>query len=555
MFVDNDFELSLLDSIDKNTVIEFRCKHCNKLALARYCVFDLHRFSCKSCNQKLAFANKDWTERYIKAKQTKLQRYGDAHFANRQQAAKTCLVKYGATVAVNSPEIQQKIQQRNLIKYGTKHYFASDAAKNLLANIRNNKTDTELLAIKLKRQNTCLQKYNATSVVGSEYFKNKSMQTCLQRGYVNGGSSYIARKKMHKKYEYNGLMFDSAPELAAYIYLTDTNSNFEYQPNVCFEYEYDNVIHKYYPDFKIDKEFVEIKGLQFFVNKDPTNKMINPFDRSQDALYEAKHQCMLRNNVRIITDYSIYENYVNSTYTSNFLQLFRRNLQFPYPQTDIIKQYHHSIYHAHKENCISPFDAWHNKKLILASALNRLKYKQRCTPADILQGFNVAKIAPKVSVFKRSVAKHLVETYLQEFDTVFDPFSGFSGRMLGTCDCNKTYIGQDINQIHVDESNAIINDFKLHATVNCKDIFASTGEYECLFTCSPYSLKEQWNEHETDKSCDEWIDECLKRFKCKRYLFVVDETEKYKDCIIETLTNTSHFGSNNEYVILIDMTY
>ena len=27
--------------------------------------------------------------------------------------------------------------------------------------------------------------------------------------------------------------------------------------------------------------------------------------------------------------------------------------------------------------------------------------------------------------------------------------------------------------------------------------------------------------------------------------------EKYKDYIVETLTNTSHFGSNNEYVILI----
>ena len=37
----------------------------------------------------------------------------------------------------------------------------------------------------------------------------------------------------------------------------------------------------------------------------------------------------------------------------------------------------------------------------------------------------------------------------------------------------------------------------------------------------------------------------------KKYLFVVDETEKYKNYIVETIENKSHFGSNFEYVILI----
>ena len=100
--------------------------------------------------------------------------------------------------------------------------------------------------------------------------------------------------------------------------------------------------------------------------------------------------------------------------------------------------------------------------------------------------------------------------------------------------------------------NGIIEKFNLNATVECKDIFTSTGEYECLFTCSPYNLKEIWNENESNLSCDEWIDECLKRFKCKRYIFVVDNTEKYKDKVVEELTNSSHFGVNNELLIVID---
>lgn len=84
-----------------------------------------------------------------------------------------------------------------------------------------------------------------------------------------------------------------------------------------------------------------------------------------------------------------------------------------------------------------------------------------------------------------------------------------------------------------------------------KDIFESTGTYDCLFTCSPYNLKEIWNENETNLSCDEWIDECLKRFTCKRYIFVVDKTEKYKDKIVEEISNKSHFGNNIEYIIVI----
>ena len=40
----------------------------------------------------------------------------------------------------------------------------------------------------------------------------------------------------------------------------------------------------------------EVKGDQFFEG----DKMINPFDRSQDGLFDMKHQCMIENNVVIL---------------------------------------------------------------------------------------------------------------------------------------------------------------------------------------------------------------------------------------------------------------
>ena len=74
-----------------------------------------------------------------------------------------------------------------------------------------------------------------------------------------------------------------------------------------------------------------------------------------------------------------------------------------------------------------------------------------------------------------------------------------------------------------------------------------------LFTCPPYGGKEHWNKNndEVEMSCDEWIDICLDKYKVNKYLFVVDKTEKYKNNIVETIENKSHFGTNYEYVILI----
>lgn len=53
--------------------------------------------------------------------------------------------------------------------------------------------------------------------------------------------------------------------------------------------------------------------------------MVCPWDHSLDALYEAKHQCMLANDVKILTtnDYVQYIKYVNTTYGKAYLKQFK----------------------------------------------------------------------------------------------------------------------------------------------------------------------------------------------------------------------------------------
>lgn len=175
-------------------------------------------------------------------------------------------------------------------------------------------------------------------------------------------------------------------------------------------------------------------------------------------------------------------------------------------------------------------------------------------PAKVLAGFNISKIGPVVSLFNPVLAKYLVNKYLSGFDAVFDPFSGFSGRLIGAVAAGKRYIGQDLREVSVKESNEIIDFLKIQdkASIAHKDVLQSHGEYECLLTCPPYGFKEVYGDETVFKSCDGWIDECLDRFKCRRYVFIIDETEKYRDYISEELHNASHFSNSVEHIVVID---
>ena len=278
---------------------------------------------------------------------------------------------------------------------------------------------------------------------------------------------------------------------------------------------------------------------------------------------------------------SNYDEFINSIFK------YCRSMPFPYPKYDdnelikswlqlknmkcndkyhqdislntrigdrLIQHFHESIYHANRKGNISPYEAWYNDELLMKCIENRVIYQSYLNPNKILQGFNISKIAMKVSVFSAGRAKMLINKYLLDCNEIFDPFSGFSGRMLGAVSLGKRYIGQDISSIHVRESNEIIKFLHIDdkATINQQDILQSNGEYECLFTCPPYEDIEQWQDVKPDKrTCDDWIDECLSRFKCRKYLFVVDYTEKYIDYVVDEIINKSHFGSNSEYIVQI----
>ncbi len=149
--------------------------------------------------------------------------------------------------------------------------------------------------------------------------KESSQRTCMKKyGVLWPVQNPEVFKKIKRKLVYNGIEFDSFPEIAYYVWLTDNGIKFEYQPAVVFEYEHAGKKHYYHPDFLLvhSGEYVEIKSKQAF----DKGKMINIYDRSFDDLAEAKHQCMLKNNVKIMVedDYAHCIKHVNEKFGRGF---------------------------------------------------------------------------------------------------------------------------------------------------------------------------------------------------------------------------------------------
>ena len=224
----------------------------------------------------------------------------------------------------------------------------------------------------------------------------------------------------------------------------------------------------------------------------------------------------------------------------------------------IINNFHKSIYHCSCGNKPSPYEAWQSDELLKEVIANRYIYQNNVEPSKVMQGFNISKIAPKVTVFNPVLAKYLCKKYASDSNLIVDPFSGFSGRLLGCYTAGKQYIGFDVRQDVVDESNRLIEFLHVsNSTVQVEDLLQAdhNNEYSgsIMLTCPPYADKENYFEDQVNKSCDEWIDECLQRYSCNRYIFVVDETIKYSENIVEDIQNSSHFSKAVEHIVVIDL--
>ena len=391
-------------------------------------------------------------------------------------------------------------------------------------------------------------------------------------------------------YFYDNRCFNNALELELYVYAVEKNIEIERCPGYYKDMANGVIDHNMtYPDFRLGDRYICIEQ-SFLKKEDGTYKFPYPAEIVDGC--EACHvEDMMNDRKKDILavyptcefwsekDFEEISLFMYDNYSDDYLPLFINRVPFPWPNATLrdtspmglVRHFHKSIMSARHGNEPTILELWNNKKIFKELALNRLLYVGECGVDRMRQGFNIAKIATKVSIFRSSLAAELISTYLYDAENIFDPFSGFSGRMLGAMLCNKPYIGRDVNAIHISESKQILEWWKHnrnpHVTVDLDvaDAITNFGTYDCLLTCSPYAIIdrhgnkkniETWNNpNQAVLTCDEWIDICLSRYKCRKYVFVVDDTViKYRPYIVDVIGNKGHMGRNKEYVIFMDFT-
>lgn len=269
----------------------------------------------QTCLEKYGVDNPAKAEQTkAKIRSTMDERYGCWYTKTQDyidKSIETNKSRYGAEWSSQTDDIKEKSRQTCLEKYGVDN-------------------PNKYQAVKDKKVQTCMERYGMRSNFMTEENKEKSRQTCLQKygvPYVLQLSEVQAKsraaikilygdkikKEAPKKIysdsysssqytrktiiEYKGERFDSVPEYEFYLKCIDEGKTVIRQPKK-LEYILGDKVYHYFPDFEVDGELIEIKG-SHFLNKE-TGKWCNPFDRSQDKKYEAKYDCAVENNVKII---------------------------------------------------------------------------------------------------------------------------------------------------------------------------------------------------------------------------------------------------------------
>lgn len=201
----------------------------------------------------------------------------------REKSKQTLINKYGVDNPQKSEEIKEKTRKTNNIKYGKNSYMQTEEYKE-----KSRKTSyikygysnpVKSPLVKEKIINTNIEKYGSPCYFQTKEFKEKAAKTNIEKyGVKHPMQNPEIIKNAIRDYTYKGIGFDSSWELAYYIWCEDHNIKIEraYEPFIYFDSK--NKPHGYYPDFKLNGTFIEVKGGHLINEK---RELIIPYKSAQ----------------------------------------------------------------------------------------------------------------------------------------------------------------------------------------------------------------------------------------------------------------------------------
>ena len=231
----------------------------------------------------------------------------------------TCKERLSVENPFQSESVKERIKERHMENLGVDYPMQSEVVKaksreSCIANLGvENPSQSE--EVQAKKEETSFGHFGVKHPLQSEVVKERARATCIDHwGVDNFSKSPLFALYHRSRILHDGIWFDSHWEVKVYDFLVEHGIPFDYQIEP-IPYEYDGVMHCYFPDFRVNGRIYEVKGDHFFRMNESTGQeeMFCPFryDWSDEyyewkcGQYEAKHQCMLRNNVVILRESDI----------------------------------------------------------------------------------------------------------------------------------------------------------------------------------------------------------------------------------------------------------
>lgn len=538
------------------------CKLCGKpfipVQRAQRICGDTHYRKCEVCGADFVITRPSCSQLCCSKKCT----------AEKRKA--TMQKRYGVSYSLQNPELLKKAQQTTYKHYGVFYSSQSDAVKAKMRQTCQDKYGVDTIfesgEFKQKSKETCLRKYGVEHVTQSNEFKEQGEQSCLKKYGVRRPmqsrkihqNAWNTRKNIKAK---DGTRLDSSYEVLVYDFWKSLD--LEIERNIPIDFEYNGEQHTTFIDFKVGGILYEVKGLH----------LLDGVYDYQGVPMNVKLDVYKKHHVVVITDKSDRTiglfGKPNST-TSNGLKyldkcpepligvditLFKDTPEFPYAD-DRPK----CFYDVRVDGKPSASEAFYDAKLRWKMITNRVQYSGGFIDnKQVLTAMNVTRTCKQPSWFSKSLAERLIAKYCSQ-DIVYDLAAGWGARYDACVSLGKSYVGCDYNKDLVDWHIE-----KGRNTISWHDGRTFTYDKPCsIFICPPYSdpntgrCFEDYNFEGFDESAQsltqcQWLKIAMKNapafvdatMVCK----IVDPD--WKQYVVETIDNKSHFGTNHEYVIHI----
>lgn len=167
-------------------------------------------------------------------------------------------------------------------------------------------------------------------------------------------------------------------------------------------------------------------------------------------------------------------------------------------------------YKATSRGVISAFDSWRSEVALRRAVRFQLEHGDPVAPHRVLRAITLRSRTP--TIFRPGIARFIYQRYCPAGGLVWDPCSGYGGRLLGAFAAGVRYIGTDVDAATVEGNRSLARAVGFDADVRlCGAEDFAPPSVDLVFTSPPYFDRERYSDHEQQSwkrhggSLDAWI--------------------------------------------------